>query len=207
MDVTCPSAPAYHFENRTLMIKAAVVLAILIFGNPVIGQTFSVHGIMRHTNLEGGCWYLEDESGKHYELIGDSALIESIREDGREVRLNVEHAKGAASICMVGDIVRVLQITSPLKGPYDPPYGDILIVGTMKRTSDGAWYILSNKRVKYEFQEAPPKSLRHVGKHVNQTFHVIMDPRSSKHHMDGIIMPNVKPPKRTKFPLKKYDPK
>jgi hypothetical protein len=186
------------------MTRALAVLAVLFLFKPAIGQT-TLAGTMRHTTIEGGCWYLEGDDGKHYELIGDNNVIAPLHQDGKYVAVEVEPAKGAASICMVGDIMHVIRQAEIRRGPYDPPYGDILVDGIMKRTRDGAWYIERKKHhVRYEFQDAP-KALRHVGLHVHKVFHIILDPRSSPHHMDGIILADHKPRLKTKMIEKKYD--
>jgi hypothetical protein len=188
-----------------MMNALAVLIPLLIF-KPSLVQTFTVSGTMQHTTLEGGCWYLDGSDGKRYELIGDPEIINPLREEGKFINVEVEPAKGAASICMMGEIVRVVRQVEIRHGPYDPPYGEILVDGIMKRMPDGTWYIERKKHhVRYEFQKAPPKSMQHVGKHVRKTFHIILDARSTKYKMDGLILLERPSIKRQKMIEKKYD--
>jgi hypothetical protein len=188
------------------MMKAIAVLLPLLVLQPALAQTFTISGTMQHTTLEGGCWYLDGSSGQRYELIGDPEIINPLHEEGKFVNVEVEAAKGAATICMMGDIVRVVRQVPIQRAPYDPPYGDILVDGIMKRMSDGTWYIERKKHhVRYEFQKLPPKSIRQVGKHVRKTFHIILDTRSTKHKMDGLILPERPSVKTKKMIEKKYD--
>src|SRR5437764_11888122 len=86
-------------------------LLYLLFATASFAQGFAISGTMEHSNLEGGCWFLRADDGKQYELFGNPETIATLRNNtGTRVDLTVEHVKSGASVCMMGEIVRVLSL-------------------------------------------------------------------------------------------------
>jgi hypothetical protein len=152
---------------------------------------------MVHTDLEGGCWYLEANDGKHYELFGDSATLTALHRTNAVVDITVEHVKSGASTCMVGEIVRVISVQGARQRPYDPPITPTVIEGTVHRTKAGTWYLKLKEGTRFEFQSPPATKFRHTGVHYHGR--VLLDPERNrtKENMDGLIMeaPNSAPKK------------
>jgi hypothetical protein len=67
---------------------------------------FTVMGTMKFINVEGGCWYLETESGERYELGGED--LQQLYVENLTVEVQVRLLTGVASICQVGTPVEVL---------------------------------------------------------------------------------------------------
>jgi len=131
-------------------------------------------GKMVHTDIEGGCWYL-DVNGKHYELTGDTALTNQVHVDGAQVTVLTEAAKGAMSPCMIGEIVHVVEVDQVLTPealhaqdlhPVDPMIMTVDINGRIKRTADHIWYVLTPKGAKYRFVDSVA-----TYHHLNRRFH------------------------------------
>ncbi|MDP4199500.1 MAG: hypothetical protein Q8922_03005 [Bacteroidota bacterium] len=160
--------------------------------------------MMQHSTLEGGCWYLQGNDGKHYELFGDSGTLAPLLINGAMVDLVVEPAKGA-SICMIGEMVRVLHIESVHLQPTDLPVNFMILDGMIHRTKRGIWYLQSKDGARYEFQVPPAKRKRHIGAHFHARARVLIDPKSTKEQMDGLILSDAPPPKPKMAPGKKYD--
>ncbi len=134
---------------------------------------FTIQGTMTHTTLEGGCWYL-DAGKKHYELVGDSALVAGLHVPQKYVELRVAHAAHMASICMVGEIVRVLQVQGDVRHPYDPAIMPMQLDGTIHRTKAGVWYLRDAKGHKYNFHDQPPTAYRKTGAKFTHKVRVLM---------------------------------
>jgi hypothetical protein len=69
---------------------------------------FTVQATVRFLNVEGGCWALDAANGTRYEPVG---LTEAFREDGRRVTVRLDSTENLASFCMVGELVRVVEIS------------------------------------------------------------------------------------------------
>ncbi|HWF44046.1 MAG TPA: hypothetical protein VG537_05350 [Candidatus Kapabacteria bacterium] len=172
-------------------------------------QAFNVAGTMKHTSIEGNCWYLVGEDGKNYELIGDSTMIAGLRVEDQHVSLLVEPAKGMASICMMGDIVRVVERLDLQRHPVDLVFMTLPIKGTIKVTRLGTWYVQTKEGARYEFRDTIPAKYRHIGAKVNTKWRILLNQKSTKERMDGVILPdNFKPKAKPKKNIeKKYDPR
>ncbi|MGA9364191.1 MAG: hypothetical protein WBW16_07465 [Bacteroidota bacterium] len=70
--------------------------------------SFTIDGVMNHTNVEGGCWVFRTADGQNYELTGEAAK-ELLRE-GLRAEIVVRPRSNLKSVCMVGKIVEVLEI-------------------------------------------------------------------------------------------------
>src|ERR1700722_12911763 len=98
-------------------MKSLLITFLLFFSIPAPSQEITISGTMHHSTLEGGCWYLQGDGGKRFELIGDSSIMKSLRIDGQHVAVRGTAAKGTASVCMMGEIVRVLQRIDSVRYP------------------------------------------------------------------------------------------
>jgi hypothetical protein len=178
-------------------MKALIASIILLASTqPGAAQGFVVSGMMHHTTLEGGCWYLQADDGKHYELQGDSALIAPLRTEGEHASLRVVPIKGAASICMIGEIVKVLERTDVRRYPIDPLIMPMNLAGTMFVRS-GKWYLKSKSGI-YDFQNPPLTKYRHAGARYHQRVRVVVNTAATHGGTAGMII-NEAPPK-TKAP-------
>jgi len=168
-------------------------------------QEITISGTMHRSTLEGGCWYLQTNGGKRFELVGDTGLVHPLRVEGQHVTVRAELAKNAASICMMGEIVRVLQRIDTTRYAIDLPIMPITIEGTVHRTATGVWYVKTSQGREFEFQQPPAKPYRHVGATIHQRFRVLLDRKSTKTGKDGVILPNSKPPRKPIMKQKTYD--
>ncbi len=191
-------------------MKPIIASLLLVFAiSAACAQETTLTGIMHHSALEGGCWYLTASNGKQYELVGDTGLINSLRYEGQHVSLHVAPAKGAASICMIGEIVRVIARTDSVRMPVDAVIAPMTVKGKMYRTKAGLWYVKATWGKKYEFEEPPAKKYRRVGAYYNQKVRVLLDTASLHEGMDGKILiegPH-QPTGEHKAPGKKFDPR
>ena len=74
--------------------------------NPLPPMT-AVNATVEFLQLEGGCWALK--VGNDYQQPLN--LPAEFKQDGLAVRVLVEPAENAASICMIGPIVRIVSIS------------------------------------------------------------------------------------------------
>jgi hypothetical protein len=70
--------------------------------------SFTINGVMHHTNLEGGCWVFKTADGKNYELTGEAA--KDLLREGQRAEIVVRPRRDLKSICLVGKIVEVVEI-------------------------------------------------------------------------------------------------
>ncbi len=185
----------------------AVAFTLFFSSNSTVrAQSFPVSGVMQHSTLEGGCWYLSGNDGKQYELIGDSATIGPLLFQGIFVDMTVEPVKGGASVCMIGEIVRVIRVETVHRQPVDLPINFMILDGTVHRTKTGVWYLRMADGTQYEFQVPPAKKHRHTGTRIHARYRVLMDKKSTKERMDGVILSDAPSPKPRMAPGKKYNP-
>jgi hypothetical protein len=182
----------------------AWTLLLLLAQRTAHAQTFSVQGTMKHTNVETGCWYLAGDDGKSYEPVGDTTLIAGLHNEGQHVSLLVEPAKGMASTCMIGQLVRVVDRLDLRRSPVDPPIMTMEVKGTVHRTKRKTWYVQTASGTRYEFREPFASKYHHIGAPMNAKVRVLLDQKSTKERMDGVILPDS--PKTNKGNIeKKYD--
>ena len=184
---------------------------------PARAQSITISGTMHRSTLEGGCWYLQSDvdrgrsidrgrsSGKRFELVGDTGIVHPLRIEGQHIVINAVPVKDAASVCMMGEIVRVLQRIDTVRYPIDLPIMTILIDGTVHRTKSGVWYIKTSHGREYEFQQPPAKQYRHSGATIHESFRVLLDKKSTKTAKDGVILPESTRPAKPIMKQKKYD--
>lgn len=67
-------------------------------------------GTMHLIQIQGGCWVLESDQGKRYELVGDQASLLPLRREGLRVSVEVEADPNLVGRCMVGQMVRLIRV-------------------------------------------------------------------------------------------------
>lgn len=92
----------------TLLVVALSGCSVSKESNDFGPDAFEINGIMRFVDVEGGCWQFKSDDGSAYQLSGDN-ISKLFREDIR-AKLIVRELHDVATVCMMGKIVRVLQI-------------------------------------------------------------------------------------------------
>ena len=180
----------------------------MLFSGAGYAQTLTLYGTMHHTTLEGGCWYLQADNGKRYELTGDTSLVNPMHVDSQRVGIQTEIAKGGASICMVGEIVRVIKRIGPVRHPYDPLIMPLALDGTIHLMKSGYWYVKASDGKMYEFQKPPAKKYQHSGAHFRERARGLLDQSyAHSNKMQGVILPDGPTLPQKKNIPKKYDPR
>ena len=77
-------------------------------GQLELGRSYSVEATVRFLDIEGGCWALET---KQYGRVEPMGLDSSYKKDGLKVNVVLKIRNDVGSICMVGPIVSVEQIS------------------------------------------------------------------------------------------------
>jgi len=167
-------------------------------------KEFTIIGIMQHSDLEGGCWYLESKHMK-YELIASPEILQTCHVVGRMLTLSVRKAPTKASTCMLGQIVEVLQVFDTLFHPHNPPFTHEVIKGIIHKTKDNCWYVLAKNKKRYELQAPVPKKFMKAGAKYNRLSTVLPD-SESQCGMDFVITISQLDPDM-KAHEKKYDPR
>jgi hypothetical protein len=67
---------------------------------------------MNRLEVEGGCWQFVSEDGKNFQVMGENAA--PLFREGLRATLVVREAEDMASICMVGDLVELVEIITIL---------------------------------------------------------------------------------------------
>jgi hypothetical protein len=168
---------------------------------------FTIMGIMQHSNLEGGCWFLQAKH-KKYELTGSPEILQTCRVEGRMLTLRVRQAKMMASVCMIGDMVEVLEVIDSVSHPHNPPFTHEHIKGIIHKSIDGCWYVLTAHKKRYELQGQIPKKFMHAGRKYNR-MSTVLPGSESNCRMDYVIPiseldPDMKPKEARE---KKSDPR
>ena len=175
-------------------MKSLLLTFLFFFSVSAHAQETTLSGTMHVSPLEGGCWYLQGDSGKRFELTGNEDIINGLHVEGEHVSLRVVPAKGTASICMMGEIVRVLQRVDIVRYPIDPVISPIQVDGTVHRTKSGVWYVKTKSGLKFEFKDTPEKKYRTLGTTVHQRFRILLDRKYTKENMNGVILSDVLKP-------------
>jgi len=164
-----------------LLLLATATTAFAQKNNP----EFTIMGIMQHSDLEGGCWYVDARSGK-YELTGSPADLATCKVEGRQLVLKVRRAKMMASPCMIGKMVEIVEVLDTAFHPHNHPVDKMQISGTIHKMKSGCWYVLTAKKRKYEFQLPMRKQFMKIGKRYNRLSMVIPG-NEGMCNMDGVI--------------------
>ncbi|HEY3876523.1 MAG TPA: hypothetical protein VGM92_13690 [Candidatus Kapabacteria bacterium] len=166
-----------------------ILFSILSFCSQMSSaQPVRLSGIMHQTTLEGGCWYMLANCSKKYELVGDSDIVNPLHIEEQFVTLSVEPAHNAASICMIGEIVHVLQRIDSVRHPVDLPIMQKAFAGTVHRNKAGIWYLLTAKGERYEFRKTPDAAYRKIGTKISGTFRVLLNKSINGDGMDGVLL-------------------
>ncbi|MEP7234243.1 MAG: hypothetical protein ABI778_02995 [Ignavibacteriota bacterium] len=163
-----------------------VLILLPLLASTVFGQKeYVVMGSMQHSDIEGGCWFLQAKD-QRYQLTGTAGILQSIQIEGRNLVLNVRDAQVRQSICMMGKIVEVVSILDSVFHPHNPPVYDKFISGKIHKTNNGCWYVLTAGRHKFELQAPIPKQFMHIGARYKRLSKVIPGPEGNC-NMEGVI--------------------
>jgi hypothetical protein len=165
-------AERFNLSGTSTSMKQLFLIVLLAFGtgSAIASDEFTIEGVMRHTDLEGGCWYLDTE-GKKYELRAGDETIRRTREEGKYFKLLVRKS-GGASICMVGQIVDVVEVIDTVRHPIDPMIMQQRVVGKIRKKAK-CWYVRTAKGKTYELQGTLPKRWKKVGARFDERVRVI----------------------------------
>ena len=178
-------------------MKTLIVVLIVILNNPTFAQKdFTVSGFMQHSDLEGGCWFLQTKQTK-YELTATPEILATCHVEGRMLTLRVHQAGMMKSICMIGTMVEVTEVLDTIFHPHDPPYERKKIKGIIHKTRAGCWYVAATNKRRYELQQPIPAKFMHAGAKYNR-LSVVLPDTESQCNMNGVITiselePDMKP--------------
>ena len=157
-----------------------------MIANPSYAQKeFTISGVMQHSHLEGGCWYVQAKQQK-YELNASPEILQTCNVEGRMLTLRVRQAPMMKSICMMGIVVEVIDVLDTVFHPHNPPVFDKNINGIVHKTKAGCWYISASDKRHYELQAPIPKKFMRVGARYNRMSKVIPGSEGNC-NMDGVI--------------------
>jgi hypothetical protein len=160
-------------------------------------KEFTLEGTMMHTDLEGGCWYLQTKRGQKYELVGSEENLQKVRVEGRYATLSVKQAKMMASICMMGTIVEIIAVLDTNRYPRDPAIATGRIRGVVSKTNDGFWYIMGSDGKKYEMEKSTVRSYYKTGLSFNRQVKMISGTEGAL-DMDMVIVAVIRPEEQIK---------
>jgi len=174
----------------------------------VAQNEYNIMGMMHHSDLEGGCWYLQVKQMK-YELTASPAILQTCYIEGRQLTLRVRPTRNIASICMLGRMVEVVEILDSVMHPHNPPVFNKKIKGTVRKTNSGCWYVMATDKKHYELQAPVPKQFMRIGAKYNRMSKVEPGSESQCENMDGVITISMLEPDMMKKEAKekKYDPR
>lgn len=152
---------------KTIFIFLAALAPILFSHRVFAHNEFTVMGIMQHSDLEGGCWYLQAKQMK-YELTASPEILRICHVEGRSLTLRVRQAKMMASICMIGHMVEVTEVLDTLFHPHNPPFIHKKVRGIVRKNKSGCWYVVGNDKLRYELQAPIPKKFMRIGMRYNR---------------------------------------
>ena len=119
-------------------MKAILIFLIALFSavipHSVFAQKeFTIIGMMQHTDIEGGCWFMQAKQQK-YELTASPEILQTCHVEGRLLTLRVRQAPMMASVCMIGHMVEVIEVLDTLFHPHNPPVFDKKVKGVVHKT-------------------------------------------------------------------------
>jgi hypothetical protein len=71
---------------------------------------FRIFGTIRFVSIEGGCWALDGDNGRRYELRTDQ-VPEQLRRDGTRVTILGVQRDDWTGVCRVGRMLDLMQVT------------------------------------------------------------------------------------------------
>lgn len=176
-------------------MKYLIYLMLLVPFDLLAQNEFTLVGTMHHTDIEGGCWYLETKRGQKYELVGSEEDLKKVRVDGRYVTLSVRQAKMMASVCMIGTMVEITFVHDTNRYPRDPAVETKRIRGVVSRTHDGFWYICGDDGKNYEMSKAIVPSYYKTGLRFNREVKLIFGSEGVL-DMHGLVIEVIRPEER-----------
>jgi heat shock protein HslJ len=96
------------------------------------GPVTTILGVVRHLDLEGGIFVIQDAGGTHY---NPTNLPGGFREDGKLVEAEARRRDDVASIGMVGPVIDIVRIRERARGSLAGPEAPSL-AGTKWRLAD-----------------------------------------------------------------------
>lgn len=78
---------------------------------PIKEELMTLTGILKFTEIEGGCYFLETPEGEKYELLDNKENLKKFL--GQEITLKGNIRDDMFSICMLGSIFEVREIATP----------------------------------------------------------------------------------------------
>jgi hypothetical protein len=173
---------------------------------PIDQNEFTISGIMQHTDIEGGCWFLASKKVK-YELTGTPEILNTCRVEGRMLVLRVRPRALMASTCMLGHVVEVTEVLDTVMHPHNPPFEHRIVKGVIHMSPDSCWYVKTKSNKRYELQNPIPQKFMHVGAKYHRMSTIL--PRSeSLCNMDYVItISMLDPDLKSDAKQKKFDPR
>jgi len=182
-------------------MKRILIFLIALFSTAIphssfAQKEFTIMGMMQHSGLEGGCWYLQAKQQK-YELTASPEILQICHVEGRMLTLRVRQAPMMASVCMIGHMVEVIEVIDTLFHPHNPPVFDKKIKGVVHKAKEECWYVRTSDNHRYELQAPIPKKFMRIGARYNRMSKVIPGSEGDC-DMDGVITiselePDMKP--------------
>jgi hypothetical protein len=191
--------------RQTLLFSILFLLASTQFA--FAQKEFTIMGIMQHTDLEGGCWFIESNHMK-YELTASPAILHTCHVAGRMLTLRVRQAPMMASTCMLGHMVEVIEVIDTVFHPHNPPFEKMKVKGIIHMTKDSCWYVLAKNKKRYELERPIPKKFMRIGAKYNRLSTVL--PKSEGQcGMDAVITISQLDPdmKQDEARERKFDPR
>lgn len=102
------------FKIRREVMLLVVLLLLAVFRLPAgalaEAQGMQLTGTMHLLDVQGGCWVLKEEGGGRYELVGEQAALQPLRQEGLRVTVEVRADPGLVGRCMVGRMVHLIRV-------------------------------------------------------------------------------------------------
>ncbi|GGA40161.1 hypothetical protein GCM10007416_11410 [Kroppenstedtia guangzhouensis] len=99
-------------RTKTAVLVLMWIMTVSLFPVDARGepQRMELTGTMHFLHIQGGCWVLEADRGRRYELVGDRASLLPLRQEGLRVTVEVEADPDLVGRCMVGRMVRLIRV-------------------------------------------------------------------------------------------------
>jgi hypothetical protein len=196
------------YQSATAMKKIHVILLMVICvvcaTSAFAQKEFTIKGTMRYSLIEGGCWYIESHK-KNYQLTGTEEQLATCRVEDRPLTL-VVRLRNMQTVCMMGQVVEVIDIIDTVFHPHNPPVERFKITGKIYMLDDSCYYVKTKSGKKYEFQGTVPKKYRKPGAKYS-AMSMVIPSVDGFHNMTGVIMlPTLTEPDTRNIP-KKADPR
>lgn len=167
----------------------AALFTALLCAVPALAteQPFMITGRMQHTDLEGGCWYLEADDGERYQITGSEEQLGQIHHPGKQVRLRVIRTGGMASICMTGPILKIVEIDLTHGYPIDLPTATKRVNGRIYQNKQGCLYLKLHSGTYELSQEGLPAMYKRPGARFVNLARVVRSKGTSACGFSGVL--------------------